>query len=1577
MHAHESAPDKDESKAPKPQSERREEQRTQQPAGRGAMLNARSVQRLQRGAGNAAVSRLLAAQRPPSSPSRQGPPGGVGSPAGSAGSAGMPGPASQVEQAGQTGQAGYAGQASTGAAAPHSATPRSGVPRAASPPWANQSAANPPSVNSPSIRRATDGEKPGRPQRDSPPASASALPERLPKGGAAAATATVDAHQGELQETRTRERPAVSLLKEHREAQEQQGEGGGESGRGKRKERGGGQGDRDHDHDQRGGPSPHSPGRAAQDDAAGAGHSDGNGSEVDFVDLDLEPLLPPLWGQSPQQHEAEVQDYEQGLAQDRGVAKEKVAAFTESRRARSTELAALAPQLTQQVQAAKAAALAKIGSAETSSVARVQAAVLGARSRIQAQAQTARGQVTAGHSAAVAAMGSAASGARTAMDGGFRTAGEAVAGRQDNQITKLGELYGHTEQRIRDAAKHAGELAVGEGKKRAAQYRSKMIHRDDNFWDGPLTDNRCKAQANAATAVGDAYKDELPKAADDPIADMKKGKPDAEKAIGKVAEDVRKSLETVLKQSQEGLADGHKQSLQGADDAKAGALASIGQALSSAEASLAQLQSSQIAAVRAQAAQQRQAVERNAAGATAAIGKGVATARGGLERSLREFGQILGRDAVPDPEQLEEVLRDTGVQFDERLEGVAERLRTQAAGAGKSLAAAAEGAAQGMAKTAGSAAESAGQTATSAGEALSRTASQTVSGLRQVQQSFAETAKTMQKGCEDSNKQVLEGLDKAYTELAGKFKEGADGQVKAVAEALNKAATGTGDKEIHPKITEEADKARDKVKPRWHTVLTFIVVIVVVIALTIALGPLVIGAVTAGAAALGAGAAAATIGTIVGGAIVGAAAGAVGAVVSNVMNGAPVLEGVGKAALFGAIGGAVGGGASAAVGKTALSTGARVAVEMAVEVTVEVGLEAADAAISGQDYSWQQALLTAATTVAVTGVMAHPRVHALTGRVQVGTENLLGKIGIKVPPPPGEVEGPKTPDAPDAPGTPQVDVPSPEAPSTPKTRDASGPSPDGTPGGTPQPGRGPDGATSWDGSRIDPTGGQGSADGPVRPRDQDGVEAELRNALGSLGDHVDVRIDPELPGRAVRVHYDIDDNGLISNVRMAAGPSATPTDIQLHAPTARTMMRYGGLSGRVRQLLRQVGEWVGVHGSPPVGSRAWEARLELRKLPDIITDRARAYADAEPAARAELESELGSLIQQFKTHADTLKEWNLDPGRGYVAAERPEVTAAKNRLPEEETAGLPDKGHFRLASDDVLEYRMNNDKSVVKRWNLDEDPPVELPKGQSKPAERFDPDTTREQAFEDLGGNDPSKPFGRFIKVLKRYGLFTDVDTFVNGQDGFRPMQDPSGLTHRTVRSNVKEDYVAALAEKLTHKQMLDASKELHSGDQGSLGEAWYALRYAQNADPQVTITPKKAKELGFELSTERRIDLVDGDTVREIKNISEADEVKLKGQLKDLVNTLNNDIPVGDDLRTVRRVVYSMLDPKGFRANSGWLLNFLAEYSGINLEIEVFNASGERVTIGASSGLDFSKGVGSLRPEGCNGKTLSEWLGN
>ena len=109
---------------------------------------------------------------------------------------------------------------------------------------------------------------------------------------------------------------------------------------------------------------------------------------------------------------------------------------------------------------------------------------------------------------------------------------------------------------------------------------------------------------------------------------------------------------------------------------------------------------------------------------------------------------------------------------------------------------------------------------------------------------------------------------------------------------------------------------------------------------------------------------------------------------------------------------------------------------------------------------------------------------------------------------------------------------------------------------------------------------------------------ELHEALPpDLRDRLPIFVDPDFPANSVHVSYDVDIHGVISNVHMVIGPTAGAADIGTHVRTARAVERYTGLSGRLRSLLERFRLWAFDHGQPPVGSRAWEARLEVEKLP--------------------------------------------------------------------------------------------------------------------------------------------------------------------------------------------------------------------------------------------------------------------------------------------------------------------------------------------------------------------------------------------
>src|SRR5947207_3298887 len=68
---------------------------------------------------------------------------------------------------------------------------------------------------------------------------------------------------------------------------------------------------------------------------------------------------------------------------------------------------------------------------------------------------------------------------------------------------------------------------------------------------------------------------------------------------------------------------------------------------------------------------------------------------------------------------------------------------------------------------------------------------------------------------------------------------------------------------------------------------------------------------------------------------------------------------------------------------------------------------------------------------------------------------------------------------------------------------------------------------------------------------------------------VAIHVDPELESNTVRVHYDVDESGVVKDIHIRAGPNATPRDIELHVNTVKTLQKYAGLQGKVRAVTRR------------------------------------------------------------------------------------------------------------------------------------------------------------------------------------------------------------------------------------------------------------------------------------------------------------------------------------------------------------------------------------------------------------------------
>ena len=204
------------------------------------------------------------------------------------------------------------------------------------------------------------------------------------------------------------------------------------------------------------------------------------------------------------------------------------------------------------------------------------------------------------------------------------------------------------------------------------------------------------------------------------------------------------------------------------------------------------------------------------------------------------------------------------------------------------------------------------------------------------------------------------------------------------------------------------------------------------------------------------------------------------------------------------------------------------------------------------------------------------------------------------------------------------------------------------------------------------------------------TESDLRAGLPErFRESVPISIDPSLTGNTVKVEY-TRRWGAVTDVHIVAGPHARPIDILLHAPTVQAMRRYTGISGRVVQLLERIHFWVTRNGVPPVGSRAWEAHLELSKLPLIIEERLEALRTGalDPDARAEIIADIEHLSAQVDQHQATLDRMELSPGEGFVAARGRDTTVDRDRQPP--VVEERPRSRSARADPDVVRYRASD-----------------------------------------------------------------------------------------------------------------------------------------------------------------------------------------------------------------------------------------------------------------------------------------------
>jgi hypothetical protein len=172
-------------------------------------------------------------------------------------------------------------------------------------------------------------------------------------------------------------------------------------------------------------------------------------------------------------------------------------------------------------------------------------------------------------------------------------------------------------------------------------------------------------------------------------------------------------------------------------------------------------------------------------------------------------------------------------------------------------------------------------------------------------------------------------------------------------------------------------------------------------------------------------------------------------------------------------------------------------------------------------------------------------------------------------------------------------------------------------------------------------------------------------------------------------------------VHAQAGPDATPRDIELHARTVKSMKRYSGASYHVQRLKDRANGWIKRNGVPPVGSKAWEAKLEIDKLPHVINDRTKRLAEGNlsPQERVKIEKEITHLEHQMEGYKKDFKAMDKDPGKGFVAAEGLDRDRIRHILDEHGNQSNTEirQAAVELRSQEGVKAEIENQRNQVKQ----------------------------------------------------------------------------------------------------------------------------------------------------------------------------------------------------------------------------------------------------------------------------------------
>jgi len=610
---------------------------------------------------------------------------------------------------------------------------------------------------------------------------------------------------------------------------------------------------------------------------------------------------------SPEQETAQSEDDAIFQEQQKAEAMNITNSFLAEAALRVQTITQLGQGIEARIQGSTENAKASVMAAVEQQKATVTAQISQQREQVQSEAQAIIAQIQTQYQAAAATTSQTAATERQKVAAEYTTSVQKVDETESNQLAKIEEFYTQAKEKYRAAGVKVGDEAIAFGEQKATEWEAQITGQDDNFWDGPLTDNRLKARAKAAREVAQQYKEGLVAEGNKQADAVEQGKPKDIEGIHNVANQSRQQLQTLQQQTLDNLNSVEQQVLTQLADAQTQLTQTANQTLQSTLQTLDQQQAAQLQLLSVYGNGQVSAIERDAQKAIASIQDGINQAAASLQTAIQDTQAQLQGMPAPNPEELSATLAEILAQFDSSVAKVQEQTEQGITASQEGIAQGGQQAVTAVNGIAQSGLEESAAVSQEAKTSLTNLNQGTTDTFNQIQQAFTTTVTNTTQAALTGFGEVTQGMQSAFDQSNQNMDTNFQKSVNDLEEGLRGSIQGDKQPNLDSDIQKYAQEAADQEQPRWKTVLKiFLVIAVIVVAIIVA--PAVIGAVGALAGALGAGAAlAGGIGAIVGGAIVGAVAGAVIQMGNNAIDGKNLLDGVGKAALAGAIGGALGG----------------------------------------------------------------------------------------------------------------------------------------------------------------------------------------------------------------------------------------------------------------------------------------------------------------------------------------------------------------------------------------------------------------------------------------------------------------------------------------------------------------------------------------------------------------------------------------------------------------------------------------------------------------------------------------------